>query len=62
MGWRAAEDLKQNGIQAFVIQDDLSPEQAVGSIWQGILDRQAVFVAAMSELGKNDYSKGSSTI
>jgi predicted Fe-Mo cluster-binding NifX family protein len=29
MGWRAAEDLKQNGIQAFVIQGDLSPEQAV---------------------------------
>ena len=37
MGWRAAEDLKQNGIQAFVIQDNLSPEQAVQEYLAGNL-------------------------
>lgn len=29
MGWRAAEELKHNGIQAFVVQGEVTPEQAV---------------------------------
>ena len=37
MGWRAAEDLKQNGIQAFVVQGDATPEQAVREYLAGNL-------------------------
>jgi predicted Fe-Mo cluster-binding NifX family protein len=35
MGWRAAEDLKQNGIQAFVLQGEMTPEQAVQEFLAG---------------------------
>lgn len=37
MGWRAAEDLKQNGIQAFVLQGEMSPEAAVSAYLAGEL-------------------------
>ena len=37
MGWRAAEDLKQNGIQAFIVQADMSPEAAVSAYRAGEL-------------------------
>jgi predicted Fe-Mo cluster-binding NifX family protein len=37
MGWRAAEDLKQNGIRAFVIQGEVTPEQAVNDYLAGKL-------------------------
>lgn len=35
MGWRAAEDLKQNGIQAFILQNEMSPEDAVSAYLAG---------------------------
>jgi len=35
MGWRAAEDLKQKGIQAFVLQGEMSPEDAVTAYLAG---------------------------
>ena len=38
MGWRAAEELKQNGIQAFVVQGEVTPEQAVREYLTGNLD------------------------
>lgn len=37
MGWRAAEDLKQKGIQAFVVQGEMSPEAAVNAYLAGEL-------------------------
>lgn len=37
MGWRAAEDLKQNGIQAFVLQGEMSPDDAVAAFLAGKL-------------------------
>lgn len=37
MGWRAAEDLKQNGIQAFVLPGEMSPEDAVKAYLTGTL-------------------------
>lgn len=30
MGWRAAEALREGGIRAFVLQQEMSPEEAVG--------------------------------
>jgi predicted Fe-Mo cluster-binding NifX family protein len=35
MGWRAAEDLKQAGIQAFVLDAEVSPEEAVQAFLDG---------------------------
>jgi len=35
MGWRAAEDLKQAGIQAFVLDTEASPEEAVQAFLSG---------------------------
>lgn len=35
MGWRAAEELKQQGIQAFVLNVELSPEEAVHAYLAG---------------------------
>lgn len=37
MGWRAAEDLKQNGIQAFLLPSEMSPEEAVQKYLAGDL-------------------------
>ena len=37
MGWRAAEELKQNGIQAFVVPSEMSPEEAVNKYLAGDL-------------------------
>ena len=37
MGWRAAEELKQNGIQAFVLPSEMSPEDAVKAYLAGNL-------------------------
>ncbi len=38
MGWRAAEDLKHNGIQAFVVQGETTPQQAVVDYLAGKLN------------------------
>ena len=35
MGWRAAEDLKRAGIQAFVLDTEASPEEAVQAFLSG---------------------------
>lgn len=35
MGWRAAEELKANGIQAFVLDIEASPEKAVAAFLAG---------------------------
>jgi len=43
MGWRAAEDLKQNGIHAFVVEGDVTPEQAVSEYLAGSLGLAAGF-------------------
>jgi len=43
MGWRAAEDLKQNGIQAFVLAAEMSPEEAVAAFAAGKLAPSGVF-------------------
>jgi len=43
MGWRAAEDLKQNGIQAFVVQGEATPEQAVVEYLAGKLNLAGSF-------------------
>ena len=37
MGWRAAEELKQNGILAFIVSGELSPEEAVSKYLAGDL-------------------------
>lgn len=37
MGWRAAEDLKQKGIQAMLVPGEMSPEEAVGKYLRGDL-------------------------
>jgi predicted Fe-Mo cluster-binding NifX family protein len=37
MGWRAAEELSQNGIQPLIIDGRRSPEEAVGLYLQGQL-------------------------
>jgi predicted Fe-Mo cluster-binding NifX family protein len=37
MGWRAAEELKQNGIQAFLVPAEMSPEDAVNKHLTGDL-------------------------
>jgi predicted Fe-Mo cluster-binding NifX family protein len=37
MGWRAAEELKQNGIQAFLVPSEMSPEDAVNKHLAGDL-------------------------
>ncbi|MCE5302391.1 MAG: hypothetical protein LLF97_04675 [Planctomycetaceae bacterium] len=37
MGWRAAEELKQNDIQAFVLPSEMSPEEAVKTYLAGNL-------------------------
>jgi len=37
MGWRAAEELKQNGIQAFILPTQMSPEDAVKGYLAGNL-------------------------
>ena len=37
MGWRAAEELKQNGIQAYVLPSEVSPEEAVKNYLAGNL-------------------------
>jgi predicted Fe-Mo cluster-binding NifX family protein len=37
MGWRAAEELKQNGIQAFLVPSEMSPEDAVSKHLTGDL-------------------------
>ncbi len=37
MGWRAAEDLQQNGIQAFILPSEMSPEDAVNAYLAGNL-------------------------
>ena len=43
MGWRAAEDLKSNGIQALVIGLPTTPEQAVQSYLDGTLKAASGF-------------------
>jgi predicted Fe-Mo cluster-binding NifX family protein len=43
MGWRAAEELKQNGIQAFILPNEMSPEEAVRIYLSGILDSAGGF-------------------
>jgi predicted Fe-Mo cluster-binding NifX family protein len=37
MGWRAAEELKQNGIQAFLVPSEMSPKEAVNKHLAGDL-------------------------
>jgi predicted Fe-Mo cluster-binding NifX family protein len=37
MGWRAAEDLQKNGIQPFVIDGEVTPEEAVQKFAAGNL-------------------------
>lgn len=37
MGWRAADELKQNGIQAFILPTEMSPEDAVKAYLTGNL-------------------------
>ena len=37
MGWRAAEDLQQKGIQAFILPREMSPEDAVNAYLAGNL-------------------------
>jgi predicted Fe-Mo cluster-binding NifX family protein len=37
MGWRAAEALKEGGIQVFVLQEEVSPEEAVKRFVAGSL-------------------------
>ena len=37
MGWRAAEELKQNGIQAFILPTEMPPEAAVNAYLTGNL-------------------------
>ena len=37
MGWRAAEELKANGIQPVVVEAELSPEEAVAAFLSGKL-------------------------
>jgi len=37
MGWRAAEELKQNGIQAFVLPSEMPPEEDVRTYLAGNL-------------------------
>ncbi len=37
MGWRAAEDLRQHGIQPFVIDGQVSPSEAVEQFLIGVL-------------------------
>jgi predicted Fe-Mo cluster-binding NifX family protein len=43
MGWRAAEDLKSNGIQALVIRLPTTPEQAVQRYLDGTLKAASGF-------------------
>lgn len=43
MGWRAAEELKQNGIQAFLVPSEMSPEEAVGQHLRGELGASGGF-------------------
>lgn len=37
MGWRAAEELKQNSIAAFIVSDEMSPEEAASKYLTGDL-------------------------
>ena len=37
MGWRAAEDLKQKGVQSFIPQTEMSPDDAVAAYLGGNL-------------------------
>ncbi len=43
MGWRAAEELKQNGIQAFLVPAEMSPEEAVSKHLSGDLGAAGSF-------------------
>ena len=43
MGWRAAEELPQNGIRPFAIGDDVSPRQAVERYVTGGLQPASAF-------------------
>ena len=43
MGWRAAEELKANGIQPLVVVEDLSPEDAAVGHLAGTLRTSATF-------------------
>ncbi len=43
MGWRAAEDLRQRGIQPFVLQEEMTPEQAVNEFLAGRLTAAGSF-------------------
>jgi len=43
MGWRAAEDLKNGGIKAFVLREQMSPEEAVSHYINGELTESAGF-------------------
>ncbi len=51
MGWRAAEELKQNGIQALVVRGDLSPEQAVREFLAGNLGPAGAFCRCHDGIG-----------
>jgi predicted Fe-Mo cluster-binding NifX family protein len=37
MGWSAAEELKQNGVPAFIVSGEMSPEEAVSKYLAGDL-------------------------
>jgi predicted Fe-Mo cluster-binding NifX family protein len=43
MGWRAAEELKANGIQALVVEGEATPEEAVASYLAGKLKSSGSF-------------------
>jgi predicted Fe-Mo cluster-binding NifX family protein len=43
MGWRAAEELAQNGIQPFVIGEELTPREAVARYLAGKLPPASAF-------------------
>jgi len=43
MGWRAAEELKANGIQALVVEGQAAPEEAVAAYLAGNLKRTGSF-------------------
>jgi len=43
MGWRAAEELKQNGIQAFLVPNEIPPEDAVNKHLTGDLGAAGEF-------------------
>jgi predicted Fe-Mo cluster-binding NifX family protein len=48
MGWRAAEALKEGGVNAFILRESMSPEEAVEKYISGDLPRRATSAGVTS--------------